>query len=166
MLLYNEEQQVLFLDVLETVIYEYHISINEKPKLLIHLRNDIFKNSNYNPTLIPIKNLYQIIQKIDVDVYLVYLFNLLYDLTNDPKFNTKAITKESFIKKIDNLLDSLEDSTKEKIRTNKNFHKPSKGKIDELLSGSEKLLEESQKQFEKIQKTGSSIFSNFMKRGE
>jgi len=165
MLLYNEEQQGIFLDILQTFIMFDKQETKKELELLNHLKNDVFKNSKHFPRRMEPKDLPQNIQKIDVDVYLVYLFNLLYDLANDPEFNTKAIRKEDFIKKVNNLLDSLDDTTKEKIITHNNFHKSSKNTMDSILSGSEKLLEESQKQFEKIQKTSSSIFSKFIKKG-
>ena len=123
MLIYTEEQQRIFLDVLYTFVMMDDKQTKTEKALLSYLQNDIFKNSSHHITRIREEELTQNIIKLDVDIYLVYLFNLLYNLRNDPDFDKSVISKKSFIKKIDKQLEELDESIKDKITKNKNFHK-------------------------------------------
>ncbi len=123
MLIYTEEQQRIFLDVLYTFVMMDDKQTKTEKALLSYLQNDIFKNSSHHITRIREEELTQNIIKLDVDIYLVYLFNLLYNLRNDPGFDKSVISKKSFIKKIDKQLEELDGSIKDKITKNKNFHK-------------------------------------------
>ena len=138
MLVYTEEQQRIFLDVLKTFIWMDDKQSAKEKELLSHLQNDVFKNSSYFIQIMDDDKLPNAIKKLDMDIYLVHLFNLLYNLADDPDFDKTVISKEKFIKKIDSLLDSLGIDVKNKIEKNKIFHKSKDGYGRKILEDTTK----------------------------
>ena len=126
MLAYDGEQKKMFIDVLHTFMMKDKKISKADEETLLYIQNDVFKNATMKYSELDEDEVVSYMKKLNVDIYLVHLFNLIFNIINDPDFDTSVISKKRFIKNIERISNKLDENTQNKITKNKNFNKQKK----------------------------------------